>query len=199
MKKGLALFDFDGTITSKDTLIEFIKFNVGDLEFYKGFLYNFYYLAAFKLKIISNQRMKEKIIKFFFQNTPIEQFDRACFEFTNQVLNRLIRKKAIREINTLKERGFEIVIVSASPENWILYWAEQNGLGLIATRLAVSKGMLTGRIVGKNCYGIEKLRRIEEKYTLSDYKEIYAYGDSSGDPAMLNAATKAFYQPFQES
>ncbi len=199
MKRSLALFDFDGTITSKDTLLEFIKFNVGTLQFYKGFLYNFYYLVAFKMKIISNQTVKEKIIKFFFQNTPIEQFEMACFEFTNQVLPRLIRKKAIHEINTLKEKGFEIVIVSASPEHWILHWAEQHGLDLIATRLAVSNGKLTGRIAGKNCYGIEKLRRVEEKYTLSDYKEIYAYGDSSGDTALLNTATKAFYQPFQEA
>ena len=58
VKKGIAFFDFDGTITTKDTLLEFIKFSKGNLLFYAGFLLNLHFLVAYKLKIISNQAAK---------------------------------------------------------------------------------------------------------------------------------------------
>jgi phosphoserine phosphatase len=59
--------------------------------------------------------------------------------------------------------------------------------------------VITGRIEGKNCHGEQKVIRIQEEYNLSDYQEIYAYGDSSGDKPMLGLATNSFYKPFRSS
>ena len=66
MKKGIAFFDFDGTITKKDTLLEVIKFQKGTLAFYTGFFLLSPYLVAMKMKILSNQMVKEKVLKYFF-------------------------------------------------------------------------------------------------------------------------------------
>jgi phosphoserine phosphatase len=70
-------------------------------------------------------------------------------------------------------------------------------VSLISTRLETNNGKLTGRIEGKNCRGIEKVRRIKMQYKLDEYDEIYAYGDTKGDKPMLGLATIAFYKPFQ--
>ena len=35
---NLALFDFDGTITNRDSFIDFIKFAKGNLKFFQGFM-----------------------------------------------------------------------------------------------------------------------------------------------------------------
>ena len=43
----------------------------------------------------------------------------------------------------------------------------------------------------------EKVARIKAAYNLADYDEIYCYGDSNGDKAMLALGTKAFYKPFR--
>ena len=94
MKKGIAFFDFDGTITKKDTLLEFIKFTKGSFGFYLGFLLNLPYLFAYKLKIISNQSAKEKVLRFFFHGIAIEEFNRRCQEFAEQVVPKLVRTKA---------------------------------------------------------------------------------------------------------
>ena len=197
MKKGIAFFDFDGTITTKDTLLEFIKFSKGSFLFYLGFLINSPYLVAMKLGLISNQVAKEKVLRFFFKNKDINEFNELCNKFALEEIPKLIRLKAKQEIKKLKTDGFVIVVVSASPENWIQKWSFSEGLELIASKLEVNNGKITGKILGKNCHGVEKLKRIKEKYIIEDYKVIYAYGDTSGDRPMLNVATHSYYKPFR--
>lgn len=197
MKKKIAFFDFDGTITTKDTLLEFIKFSKGTAGFYFGFIINSPYLVAYKLKLISNQKAKEKVLQFFFKGTPVEQFQALCDRFSQQVLPGLVRKKALEEIEKLKKDGVTIVVVSASPEYWIIKWAEDNGMQTISTRLEIKEGKLTGKILGKNCHGEEKVIRIQESFVLSEYEKIFAYGDSSGDKPMIKLASDGYYKPFR--
>lgn len=87
--------------------------------------------------------------------------------------------------------------MSASPENWISPWAQKMQVELIATQLEVQNGSITGKIAGKNCHGQEKVSRIKSKYSLADYAEIAAYGDTKGDLAMLALAHRAVYKPFR--
>ena len=196
MKKEIAFFDFDGTITKKDTLLEFIKFSKGNFRFYLGFILNLPYLVAFKLGIISNQSAKEKILRFFFHGMHAAVFKQHCEAFSKQVLPKLIRPKALEEIQKLKQNNIIVVVVSASPENWIEQWSQNLHLELIASRLEVNEGKVTGKILGKNCHGNEKVSRIRELYDLSHYRIVAAYGDSSGDKPMLQLASKSYYKPF---
>lgn len=202
MNKRIAFFDFDGTITTKDSLLEFIRFSKGKVRFGLGFVLNSPWLVAMKLKIISNQAAKERILTHFFRKQTLASFGRQCDEFAGNHLPGLIRPKALTEINRLLEAGATVVIVSASPENWIKQWAGRIGTDLIATRLKVftdSNGeiRLTGSIEGANCHGEEKVNRIRERFALPDYKEIYAYGDTSGDKPMLQLGTVSFFRPFR--
>jgi phosphatidylglycerophosphatase C len=196
VKKEIAFFDFDGTITKKDTLLEFIKFSKGNFRFYLGFILNLPYLVAFKLGIISNQSAKEKILRFFFHGMHAAVFKQHCEAFSKQVLPKLIRPKALEEIQKLKQNNIIVVVVSASPENWIEQWSQNLHLQLIASRLEVNEGKVTGKILGKNCHGNEKVSRIREIYDLSNYRIVAAYGDSTGDKPMLQLATKSYYKPF---
>jgi phosphatidylglycerophosphatase C len=198
LKKGIAFFDFDGTITTKDTLLEFIRFCKGNSRFYLGFLLNSPYLVAFKTKIISNQAAKEKVLQYFFRGTRVEDFEKLCQSFTKEKLPSLIRPGALKEISKLKQENYVVVVVSASPQNWIKEWADQAGVELIASRLEVKDGMITGKILGKNCHGEEKVRRIMEKYVITDYTSIHAYGDTSGDKQMLALAHNSFFKPFRD-
>lgn len=202
MSQCIAFFDFDGTITTKDTLLEFIRFSRGSIRFNGGFLLNSPWLVAMKLKLISNQKAKERILTHFFGKRPVRWFKQQCEAFSREALPRLIRPKALTEFNRLRDAGATIVIVSASPEDWIKHWADQEGAQLIATRLGVytdAKGVsrLTGRIEGANCHGEEKVNRIRQRFALPDYREIYAYGDSGGDKPMLKLGTASFFRPFR--
>ena len=68
VKKGIAFFDFDGTITTRDSLLEFIRFTKGDYRFLFGFLFHLHYIAAFKMKLVTNQKFKEKMLEYFYRN-----------------------------------------------------------------------------------------------------------------------------------
>jgi phosphatidylglycerophosphatase C len=197
LSQRIAFFDFDGTITTKDTLLEMIKYQRGSFKFYVGFLLNSPYLVAYKLKIISNQLAKEKVLRYFFRNMPVEQFQQQCDAFGKTVVPSLIRPKAVTEIQKLQAAGAEVVIVSASAENWIRNWCRSMQVKLISTQLEVKKGNITGKIVGRNCHGQEKVRRITAGFDLASYHEIYCYGDTKGDKPMLQLATFAFYKPFR--
>jgi HAD superfamily hydrolase (TIGR01490 family) len=197
VKKEIAFFDFDGTITTSDTFLDFIKFSKGTLRFYLGFLLHSPWLAAFKLKLISNQSAKEKILKYYFGGMPAADFERLCREFTEKVVPKLIRPKALEEIKKFQQAGTAVVIVSASPENWIKHWADLLKVELIASKLEIKEGRITGKIIGKNCRGPEKVRRILEKYQVKDYEVIHAYGDTSGDLDMLKMATNSYFRPFR--
>lgn len=197
MKNTIAFFDFDGTITSKDSLLEFIRYTKGDFAFYSGFALHAPVLAAYKLQIISNQRAKEIMLKYFFGKMPLENFQDLCEKFNRERMPSLIREKAMREIRKLQLSGADVVVVSASPENWLMHWCSQLGVECIATKMLINNNRITGKIDGRNCYGLEKVRRIREKYNLDNYSNVYCYGDTPGDRHMLSLGNVRFYKPFR--
>jgi phosphatidylglycerophosphatase C len=197
VKKKIAFFDFDGTITTKDSLLGFIRYSKGSFHYYTGFLLHAHYLLAYKLKIISNQKAKEKVLAYFFRNTPLEQFNQKCVDYINNIVPSTIRPKALQEIKTLQDAGTRVVIVSASSENWIEPWARKIQAETLATRMEVIDNRITGLLIGKNCHGEEKVRRIREKFNLTEFDEISAYGDTSGDKPMLALAHHPHYKPFR--
>ncbi|MBL6448901.1 HAD family hydrolase [Fulvivirga sp. 29W222] len=194
--RRLVLFDFDGTLTSGDTFIEFIKFYSGTLRFYLGFLLLSPVLVLFKLKIIPNWRAKEYVLTYFFKGEHLNKFNEKGRSFAEIVVPNMIRKKAIDKFNKHREQGDLVIIVSASAVNWVKPWADQQGVDLIATNLEIENDRLTGRIRGRNCYGPEKVSRISQQIDTHDYLEVYVYGDSRGDREMLELATHPFYKKF---
>jgi phosphatidylglycerophosphatase C len=197
--RKIAFFDFDGTITTKDTLLEIIKFQKGELAFYIGFILNAPWLIAYKLKLFPNDLAKQKMLTYFFGGMSEMVFQKQCDLFTEKKIPALIRPGALLEIEKLKSRGFEIVVISASAGNWLRNWTNNLSLKLVATTLEVKNGLMTGRIEGKNCHGEQKVVCIRKQWNLDDYEEVYAYGDSSGDKPMLALATKSSYQPFRQA
>ena len=197
MKRRIAFFDFDGTITTKDSLLEVIRYHKGDFLFYAGFILNMPFLVAYKLKLIRNSTAKQIVLRFFFSGTSLSSFQKKCEGFQLEKLPFLIRPKAITEIKKLQELHAEVVVISASAKNWLQHWADGIGVKLICTNLEIKNEKLTGRIDGENCHGEEKVRRIKAAYDLSMYDEIYCYGDTPGDKPMLSLATFSFYKPFR--
>ena len=190
------LFDFDGTLTTRDTFIEFIKFYSGTIGFIIGFILLSPMLVLYKLKIVPNWRAKEYVLSYFFKGEHIDEFNTKGKAFAERILPAMIRKKTVDKFNRYIEQGDMVIIVSASAVNWVKPWADKHGVELIATNLEIKNDRLTGRILGRNCYGPEKVSRIKGQINLSDYSEIHVYGDSRGDREMLDLATHAFYKKF---
>lgn len=196
MKKVLAIFDFDGTLTTKDTFLEFIKYHRGAVSFWMGFMKMAPIILLHLLRIIPNWKTKEYALAYFFGGERLEDFQAVCDRFSTTCIPQLARKEALEKLALHQKEGHEIVVISASAENWLAGWCKERGIKLIATRLGVENGCLTGKLIGRNCYGPEKLSRLEEEFDLISYDEIHVYGDSRGDKDILAIATNSFYRKF---
>jgi phosphatidylglycerophosphatase C len=197
VKKRLVLFDFDGTITTKDTFLEFIKFYHGSFRFYAGFAFVSPWILLMMLKLYPNYKAKEKVLSWFFRGEPVDAFKEKCARFCAGIVPSLVRSKALTEIRQHQASGAKVMVISASAENWVQPWCEQHNLECLATKLEVADNKITGRINGVNCYGPEKEQRIRACCDLSEFDEIIAYGDSSGDLEMLALAQQQHYKPFR--
>lgn len=198
IKPNIAFFDFDGTISQKDSLFLFVKFLVGKKKFYWGILTHLHILLGYLLGVINNAYAKERLSGCFFKDYQREEFLLKCESFL-PVLKGILKDSAIKRLQWHQNRGDKVVLVSASFEEYLIPWCREFGIECIATRLEIKDDKISGKFSTPNCYGKEKTRRIQEKYRLDDFDKIYAYGDSKGDREMLELASKecGFYKFFE--
>lgn len=189
----LALFDFDGTVTSRDTMLEFIRFAGGRSRVLLGMGTLWPFGGLYLIDGISSQKFTEILMRFFFRGMTQEQVRQLGEEFARSRLPRLVRRRALDRIRWHQENGHRVVVVSASFDVWLKPWCDQNGLELLASQFEIRQGRLTGRFEGKECSGPEKVRRIESFLNLDEYSRIYAYGDSRSDKPMLELAHESYF------
>lgn len=199
--KKLYCFDFDGTLTTSDTLLEFIKFAKGSGRFWMVFLMYSPILVLMKLHLYPNWKAKQQIFAHLFAGMRIEKFDALCREFAEEKQH-LLRPKGIQKVHAAINEGAEVFIVSASIDNWVRPFFQirgLNGIQVLGTQIEVVDGKLTGRFQSNNCYGKEKVNRICAALSEdpSQY-EIEAFGDSRGDKEMLAFANQGHYKPFRD-
>ena len=204
MKKKIYAFDFDGTLTTRDTLIAFIRYAKGRRAFVLGFLRHAHLLVLMKLGLYPNWKAKQKIFSYFFKGMNLGDFDALCQRFAAD--NRqLLRPEGIRTLEQAREEGADIVIVSASIDNWVKpFFTNLDGLAdnlpkitVLGTQIEIADRKLTGRFLTKNCYGQEKVNRILALYPNRSEYTLTAYGDSRGDKELLAFADEAHYKPFR--
>lgn len=195
----LALFDFDGTISSKDSFLLFLWFT-SKYRFLRTCLYHFPEIMLFLLKRYPNHKLKEAFLAGVLQGVDEEELGALAAEFCTKVLPRIIREGFWDSLREHQRQNHTVVVVSATPQIILEPWCREQGIEIIATRLEITLHQgVTGRIVGRNCRGEEKVRRLEEHFDLEHSQVVFVYGDSDGDDAMLSLvpAEKRYFKPFR--
>ena len=186
--KQLFAFDFDGTLTTRDTLIAFIHYACGTPRFLLGFLLHVPLLVLMKLRLYSNGKAKQRLFSWFFRGMPIEIFDALCQSFALSHRH-LLRPETVRLLQQALSEGSEVLVVSASIDNWVQPFFPT--VTVLGTQIEVIDGRLTGRFLTPNCYGQEKVRRILALHPVRSSYRLTAYGDSRGDRELLAFADEA--------
>lgn len=192
--KNIVATDFDGTLTSKDTLLEFIRFAKGNAHCYFGFLLYSPLILLMMCKLYPNYKSKQKLFSFFFKGMSLQEFNRLGRDFAASSQH-ILRSGAKEMIRKCQEEGTEVVVVSASIDNWVQPFFPD--LKVIGTQIEVIDGKLTGRFLSKNCYGQEKVNRLLELFPDRENYYLIAYGDSNGDRKLLDFADESYYKPFR--
>jgi phosphatidylglycerophosphatase C len=194
----LALFDFDGTLSSRDSLLHFLMYSFKAQKLLLAGIILSPYLLAYRAGLLSRQTAKEKVYYYFFYNWPLEKFQQLANDYAEQHLNKIIRPQALEKLYWHQAQGHRVIVVSASIENYLAPWCQLHNCEYLGTRLSLDDNQrLKGSFSSSNCYGPEKAKRIQALLTLSDYQRIYAYGDSKGDREMLSLADEVHYKPFR--
>ena len=192
----LAIFDFDGTIISKDSMIEFLFFTHGRVKAIFNLILLSPVLFLYLIRVIPNWKAKEFVLTRFYKGMSIDDFNRLSSKFSKEIIPKMIRPLAMEKIEWHKSQGHKVVIVSASIENYLIHWCCKQKIDLLATRLEIRDNRMTGRLSTKNCHGAEKVKRIQLEHDISNMQYIYAYGDSRSDRKLATIAHDFHYKPF---
>ncbi len=196
-RRVIAAFDFDGTLTTRDSLLGFLLFETSPLSLMRSVAKSSFFLLSYALKLIPNDQAKQNLFGNFYRNMSLADFDQRCLRFSRE-LAAIERPEALAALKWHVEQGHTVVIISASLENWIRPWAEKQGVQhVLATSAEVIDGRLTGRFLSRNCHGTEKVQRLRRLFPDRDAYELYAYGDSkSGDGPLLADADHPYFRCF---
>jgi len=190
---NIAFFDFDGTLIKEDSFILFVKYISSKKKYYTGWLVIVYYYLLSKLGFISNQEFKEEVISYFMKGREVLELSTYAKNFSENVIPAKLTDQAIKQLHYHENTGDKIVIVTASLDLWLQYWCNSRNYDLVCSIAEVKDNRITGKLVGRNCIGVEKVRRIKKAYKLEEYSKIYVYGDSENDRPMLSLGTDAYY------
>lgn len=191
-------FDFDGTITTKDTFALFLRYWAGTPRWALKLLKLLPIFIGYKLTFIDRDAVKKHVVRTFFKGADETELNERATQFAREVIPGLIRPKALEEIKIKKKHPYTLYIVSASINQYLDIWAQDNGIEhVIATNLNVVNGRLTGELSGQNCWGQGKVDKIATEMALTPFIIAEAYGDTRGDKEMLHAAEVSFFKPFR--
>lgn len=198
MKSKIYAFDFDGTLTNRDTLLEFIRFAKGTFSLLCGLFVYCPKLILMLLHLYPNWKVKQQFFAHYFKGMNIENFNHICKDFANAKRQSIMRQEGVKTLKEADNSGCKIIIISASIENWIKPFFESfKNIVIIGTKIEVKDGIITGRFLTPNCYGAEKVRRIKKALPSKKDYHLIAYGDSRGDKELLEYADERHYKPFR--
>ena len=195
--KKLAIFDIDYTITKKETLMEFFKYAIKNDKRNIRFLPRAIFCGSmYKLKIYDERKVKEKFLKFI---DGIKEKDLQILvkNFYNSKLKTILYEDALNMIKKLKNEGYDIYLISASPEFYVNEFYNIKEVDkIIGTRFNFANGIFLRKMEGYNCKGEEKVRRLKEflkgEKIEVDFKESYMFSDSLSDKPLLDLVGKPY-------
>jgi len=186
--RGVAAFDFDGTITERDTLVGFLAFVGGRRALAAAMSAESLRLARGVRSSAERNAAKEGVLRRVLGGRS-EVDVIAAGERYAAMLPARFRPPSVERINHHRTSGHQLVIVSASLVYYLRPLAVELGFHeVIAVEMeAGDDGMLTGALSGENVRKAEKERRLRAWLGAEPF-ELWAYGDSAGDEHLLGMA-----------
>ena len=189
----LALFDFDHTITTRDTYRRFLRRVATPEQRARAWWTVGPWLAAYRLRLISAERIRARVTALVMRDRHADDIATLAAGYAPEVLPDMVRPEMLEQIRWHQSQGHTVAVVSASVDLYLQPWCTALGLQLICNRLESRDGRLTGRYAGTDC-GPRKAQQVRQRFDLDRYARIHAYGDSSEDRPMLALAHDRWYR-----
>jgi len=189
----VAFFDFDGTLTRRDTMLPFLRRYVGNRTFFANLLLLSPVLLGYVARLVPNDVAKQKVLRRYLARHRLNDLYAAGADFAQRSIPDLLRPEGMEKLMWHQMQGHDCILVSASLDIYLRPWTDSQGIGLLCSKLeADSDGMVSGLLDGNNCYGPEKVRQVRGWLTGRNPDFVYAYGDTGGDLPLLNFADEGW-------
>lgn len=185
-------FDFDGTLTRRDSLLPFLHQVLGTPGLLAALAGESPWLAAYAARLVSNEAAKLRVLRRALGGLRRGDLERQGARFAAQGVAPLLRADMVERLRRHQRAGHRCVLVTASLTLYTRPWALAQGFEqVLGSELGFDPaGLAEGRLVGGNCYGPEKAIRLGR--LLGSETLAVAYGDSRGDREMLAMARQGF-------
>ena len=172
------IYDFDDTIYNGDTNRDILMYGFKKHPFLvlKALKKAKKLQNDYKRGVIEFERVKEAMLSFIFE---IKNYPKFINDFVDSHMKNI-------KPWYLNRRTQNDIIISASYELWIMQFCKRLGIRYVIATKTDSEG----RIIGKNCKGAEKLKRLAS--VIPNAVIVSAYSDSSCDIPILEAARTAY-------
>ncbi|WP_290601693.1 HAD-IB family hydrolase [Janthinobacterium sp.] len=177
-----ALFDFDGTLSRRDSLLPFLRHACGTPRLAASLLRLSPVLLAYACGLLRNDVAKRRLLAHCLDGIDAGALARLADAYAGAPLDALLRPQGMARLRWHQAQGHACVLVSASPALYLQPWARRHGF----------RACIASPLAGANCHGQEKVRRIARWLARSPHPIAYAYGDSRADLPMLALARHAF-------
>ena len=176
------VYDFDGTIYDGDSTFDYVRFC---LRRHPAVL-----LSLPAIALAGSRLALKQISLTQFKSVLFSKMSR-CFSLTKEAKAFWQDERTKRKLGAWfyeRPRDLPIVIASASPEFELRYAADILGVKtLIGTRCDDA----TGKLIGKNCKGAEKISRIREVMGEYTVRAMYT-DDTKADGPLLEIAEEKY-------
>lgn len=189
--KNLALFDFDGTLCKKDSFTGFIFYALSKRHIVKQGIKILPWIQAYYLNVYSAPAMRSRLFRAMFSNANALELQQMAREYATSLMSQLNRP-LLKQLKQHQALGDDVVLVSASVDVYLKHVCELLNIDLICTHTEQVNNIYTGQYTTPDCSSEQKRQRILEKYHLTDYAVIYAYGNSHEDQEMLALADHGY-------
>jgi phosphatidylglycerophosphatase C len=197
-KTTIAVFDFDHTITDRDSFLYFLFFSKGVWRSFLFFLMLSPFFLAYAVGIFSRKKIKEKILTCFFKGESFKNLKKVGQAYVDQRLDSYLKPEAMNKLAWHQSQGHRCILISASFTFYLHQWCIRHKLEkVLSSEAETSDGFLTGHLQGENCWGPEKKKRLLDYVGDLSNTVLYVYGDSLGDRDILEIADFPFYCKFQ--
>ncbi len=193
----LAIFDIDYTLTKKETSIELYKYMLKKDRKLLRYLPSHIITGIFYgLKVCNAGRTKENFLRFL-AGTSEEDLKKLVKSFYKEKIESILYEDAIKAIKDFKEKGYKIYLISASPEFYVNeFYSIKEVDKVIGTKFHIDKGKFNPKILGENCKGEAKVKRLMDELKKDnievDFKNSYMFSDSLSDLPLLKLVGKGY-------
>lgn len=185
----LAIFDLDGTITHRDTLLPLV---LRLLSRRPWRLLRLLRLVPAVVRFAATRdrgALKQSLLRATMPGIPREEILRVSREFVTRTIASGCYADALATLRRHREQGHYLVLMSASVDFYVPEFGRQLGFDqVISTGVAWSGDEIEGTLTTANRRGEEKARCFQELVAARNDTHTFAYGNSDSDLPHLKLA-----------